>query len=207
MKKPKRIRSILLTTFIVIALFAIGWLSFPKQTISYSYSAHEMNEELILVYHATPDEALEWMNDSTKAVFVDIRTATEFGIESLPGAFSIPSSHLLEDENLDLFDQWKKDSLTVVLFGNDQLEANAPWMLIYQLGYNNAVTLLGGKTYLDDFYNDALDENASFEKEMPAFDFATIFAELETTPLLDNSEEKKTVVVRKKKKKAAEGGC
>jgi hypothetical protein len=44
----------------------------------------------------------------------------------------------------------KKDSVTVILYGKDQLEAIGTWMLLHQLGFDNIKVLLGGYDYMTD---------------------------------------------------------
>lgn len=44
----------------------------------------------------------------------------------------------------------KKDSVTVILYGKDQLEAYRTWMLLRQLGFDNVIVLLGGYDYMAD---------------------------------------------------------
>ncbi len=39
------------------------------------------------------------------------------------------------------------ESLTVILIAETQSEANGPWMLLKQLGYNNLKVMLGGWNY------------------------------------------------------------
>lgn len=208
MEELKRTRRITIGVFAFLAVILIGLGTFKKPTEVYQFAPQQMNEELLFVYHVTPEEAIEKLKDSVSTVFVDIRSIYDYEKGKLGNAINIPIPNLLDEKSIARFDNWKQDSLTVVLYGNDQLQANAPWMLLYQLGYTNTLTLLGGKDYIDDLIADKLTEESTYEMEYPAVDFKSIIAEGGA-----NQEEvttqapKKTVVVRKKKKKAAEGGC
>lgn len=144
----------------------------------------------------------------TTCVFVDIRSTFEYEADHLEKAFSIPAAKLFDEDSKALFDNWQKDSLQVILYGKNELQVNAPWMLLYQLGYTNTRLLMGGMDYIDKLYNDELAENETFNVEAPAYDYAGIIAAAssgETTTVV--TQAKKKVVVRKKEKKAAEGGC
>jgi rhodanese-related sulfurtransferase len=213
-EKGKHMKELLKTKRITIGVFAfvliiiIGFLTLKEPKNNYKITPIEMVEDLPLIYQVTPDEAMELMYD-TATVFVDIRSINDFEKGHLENAINIPVPNLLLKENTDLFDQWFKDSIIVVLYGNDELQANAPWMLMYELGYTNTRTLMGGCVYIDKLYDDGLAENETFFVEDPAYDFAGIVnkaSEQSGTPAVEKKEKKK-VVVRKKKKKEAEGGC
>ena len=208
MEELKRTKRITIGVVAFLVVLVIGFLTVKKPVAVYSLNPQQMNEELILVYQVTPEEASEMMGDSIHNVFVDIRSIYDFEKDHLYGAINIPVPNLLDKENKQQFDQWKKDSVTVVLYGNDQLQANAPWMLMYQLGYDNTRVLLGGLSYYNKFYDGLLAENESFETENPEYDYKKIIEEgSKNNTSVAAEAPKKQVVVRKKKKKAAEGGC
>ena len=208
MEELKRTKRITIGVFAFLAIIIIGALNIKKPKEVYQLTSQQMNEELILVYQVTPEEAVDLLKDTVSTVFVDLRSIYDYEKGKLGNAINIPIPMLLNEDNKNLFDTWKKDSIKVVFYGNDQLQANAPWMMMYQLGYTNTVTLMGGKNYMDLQLAGLLTENSTYETEYPAVDFKGILdkasegQEIETIPA-----PKKTVVVRKKKKKAAEGGC
>jgi len=213
-EKGKHMKELLKTKRITIAVFAfvliiiIGFLTVQEPKNKYKITPIEMVEELPLIYQVTPDEAMELMYD-TIAVFVDIRSIKDFEKGHIENAKNITVPNLLLKENTDLFDQWFKDSTMVVLYGNDELQANAPWILMFELGYTNTRTLMGGCVYIDKLYDGSLSENEMYSMEDPAYDFAGIVKKASAqsgNPVVDKKEKKK-VVVRKKKKKEAEGGC
>lgn len=175
--------------------------------MNYQLSAEDMAYELLMVYHVTPDEAMELMWDSTK-IFVDLRSSFDYEADHLENAFNIPASDLLEEDYLELFDKWKGDSLQVILYSNSEQETTSPWMVLYQLGYTNTQIMMGGMEYIDKLYSDQLLENETFNVEAPLYDYSGIIeAAQNASPEQLQSEPQKKVVVRKKKKKAAEGGC
>lgn len=166
-----------------------------------------MAEELYLVYQVTPDEAMEYMWDSTK-VLVDIRNIYDYENDHLDNSINIPAASLLNTEFKSTFDQWLSDSTLVVFYGQSEAEATSPWMLMYQLGYTNTRTLMGGMGYFDKMYNDELQEGESYNVEEPLFDYAGIIEAGSTNQVESLTDQPgREVVVRRKEKKAAEGGC
>jgi len=173
----------------------------------FKMTPEDMAYELMVVYQVTPEEAMEFMYDSTY-VFVDVRNHYDYQADHLENAYNIHVANLLDEENKEYFDKWQADSLQVILYGEDELQVSAPWMLLYQLGYTNTRLLMGGMTYIDKLYSDGLAENETFNVETPAYDYAGIIAAASSGENTQaTAQPKKKVVVRKKKKKAAEGGC
>ncbi len=208
MEELKRTRRITIGVIVFLAVIIIGANTIKKQKNIYKYLPQQMIEELILVYQVTPEEAVDLLKDTVSTVFVDLRSIYDYEKGKLDNAINIPIPMLLDDDNKKLFDTWKKDSVKVVFYGNDQLQANAPWMMMYQLGYTNTVTLMGGKEYMDLQMAGLLSENSTYETEKPAVDYKAILAKGgNNSKTVTTVAPKKTVVVRKKKKKAAEGGC
>lgn len=208
MEELKRTKRITIGVFAFLAIIIIGALNIKKPKDVYQFTPQQMNEELILVYQVTPEEAVELLKDTISTVFIDLRSIYDYEKGKLGNAINIPIPMLLDEDNKKLFDAWKKDSVTVVFYGNNQLQANAPWMMMYQLGYTNTLSLLGGKDYMDMHLNGLLTENSTYEMEYPAVDFKGILAKASASQeTVTKQAPKKTVVVRKKKKKAAEGGC
>ena len=208
MEELKRTNRITIGVFAFLAVIILGALTIKKPTEVYKFTPQQMNEELILVYHVTPEQAVDMLADTVSTVFVDLRSIYDYEKGNLENSINIPIPMLLDKGNKKLFDGWKEDSVTVVFYGNDQLQANAPWMMMYQLGYTNSVTLLGGYDYMDKQLAGTLTDDSNFEMEYPAADFKGILDKAsEGAETVTTQAPKKTVVVRKKKKKAAEGGC
>lgn len=174
------------------------------------------SEEIFSIYQVTPDEAMEWMYDSTLALFIDLRKEDDYLLGRIENAINIPLSELLNNEYKANYDTWLNDSLRVVLYGENELQVNAAWMLMYQLGYTNMRVLLGGYDYIDRLYLDELAPGESFTMEDPRYDFAGIITKVKIekekpreipVPVKANVQKKKEVEVVKKVKKPAEGGC
>jgi rhodanese-related sulfurtransferase len=209
MKELLKTKRITIAVIAFVLIIIIGFVTISKPRHEYKIAPIAMMEELPLIYQVTPDEAMEYMFDSA-IIFIDIRSINEYEKGHFENAINISVPDLLKKENTDFFDQWYKDSTMVVLYGNDELQANAPWLLMYELGYTNARALMGGYVYIDKLYESELSENETFFVEDPAYDFAGIVnkaREQSENSGMEEKVEKKKVVVRKKKKKEAEGGC
>jgi rhodanese-related sulfurtransferase len=143
-------------------------------------------------------------------VLIDIRDNFEFGRGHIEGAENIAAITLLSEDHIKRLEQLKEDGMTVVIYGNNQLEANGPWMVFSQLGFDNVKVLLGGYDFYkkwegmlgDTYYEDAYLLGA------PRFDYAEVAASAANVEDAGTDENLKPVTVtRKKKAKVAEGGC
>ncbi|RLD23867.1 MAG: hypothetical protein DRI71_04220 [Bacteroidetes bacterium] len=207
MEELKRTKRITIATFSFVIVLAIAFFTLKKPMFEFKTAPEDMAFELMMVEQVTPEDAMMLVYDST-VIFVDIRNIYDYRADHLENAISIPTAKLLNKENKSLFDKWQADSLQVVLYGRDELQATSPWMLLYQLGYTNTTLLLGGMDYVIKLYEGDVNDDNTFNVEAPAYDYAGIIAAASSgESTVAASQPKKTVVVRKKKKKAAEGGC
>ena len=113
-------------------------------------------------------------------------------------------------ETTDFFDELKKTSKTVVLYGEHPNNANSVWMLLYQMGYENVKILSVETVFVNNQFQT---KNVQIEK--PNVNYAQVIKDARinksevtkvSTPKKVNAP-KKVIVVKKKKKKAPEGGC
>ena len=118
-----------------------------------------------------PEEIMEAVQKDSGSVFlVDIRTQAEFANGHLLNAVNIPAQHILEGPWLRL---WKDKKTIYYLYGNTQLEANAPWMILRQMGYDNVRVLQGGLAYFSDFSDTSF---LKLEDETARYDFTAVFS-------------------------------
>jgi len=118
-----------------------------------------------------PEEIMEAVQkNSGSVVLVDVRTPAEFAEGHLLNAINIPSQHVLEAASCKL---WRDEETTYYLYGNTQLEANGPWMVLRQLGYENIKVLQGGLSYFADFSDSSF---LKLEDETARYDFASVFS-------------------------------
>jgi rhodanese-related sulfurtransferase len=141
-------------------------------------------------------------------ILIDVRSQFEYDKGYLKNAINISTPDILSQENQELFKEFKDNKKTVVIYGKNPQEANIPFLLLYQLGYDNLKLLAVENNYLQ---NKLITSQSEIEK--PIADIKAFIDEstknLKTTNTETDKKEpiKKVITVQKKKKKAAEGGC
>lgn len=118
-----------------------------------------------------PDEILAVVQkEGANYVLIDVRSPAEYAAGHLQNAINVPTQHILESEYLKL---WKDTATTYYLYGNTQLEANTPWMVLKQMGYPNIRVLQGGLAYFADFSDSSW---LKLEDETARYDYASVFS-------------------------------
>lgn len=201
---------IALSVFVVILI--IGFFTIKKPFIKYeqdmSQSLEGLKNDEAYFY---PFELDGFLNkETTDIVLFDIRDNFSFGQGHIPGAENISANDLTLVENIKRLKDLKEKNISVVLYAEDQLQANGPWMLFQQIGFDNVKVLLGGYNYYfenkEDLYSTVDDD--TFLKGVPKYDFEGIISEMGGGKTIDKTEAKKPVVVRRREKtSAASGGC
>lgn len=199
---------------IFVLVIVLGLVTLNRPDLTYQLSTGETLDQVILNEEVFYPEELVGIigTDDPAYAIIDIRNPYEYIKGHINGAINIPSNSLLDKENLRDFDEYAADSVTVILYGQTQLEANGPWMILKQLGYDNFRVLMGGYHYFTtgplDFYD--MPEIPAYLVEEPAYDFYGIMEEMGSAPVGPAGAGTETQVVvptRKKKQSAAEGGC
>ncbi len=202
-------------TIVALLLFAIviviGFLTMHKPLMTY-----KLNMEQSLSMLNNPDACFyPWqiedvINKKTNNVLIiDIRNNFVYGQGHIPGAKNISVFDLTKKANINFLKNLKKEGVTVVLCGDNRLQANAPWMLLNQVGFNNVKILLGGYSYYK-IHKDNLAQTKndnSYLKGIARFDYAKVAS---SSSSIGNStvKSKKPILIRRKKKvAAAAGGC
>ncbi len=200
---------IALSVFIVILI--VGFLTMHKPLLKYEVDMKQSMEELKKPDACfSPLELNEFLNKKNQnVVLFDIRDNFTFGQGHIPGAENISANELTQEKNIKRLEDLKENGTTVVLYGEDQLQANGPWMLFRQVGFDNVKILLGGYQYYIQHKDNLADKTESdFKKGVPRYNFAEIASRNNNTQVNSETAAKKSVVVRRKKKAvAAAGGC
>ena len=200
--------------FFFVIIIVIGFVTLSKPDFEYETTPEE-TLEYVLSYddEMSPEDAEDiiW-NETAGYQFVDLRNPNEFIQGHVENAINIPGQSVLTDENIAYFDQMSEDSLTVILYAYDQTEANGPWMLLKQLGYNNVKILLGGYGYYSGETFDIFSESEipQYLIEEPKYNFAEIMETLSSgavNMVADDAQPEVVIPTRKKKKSVIEGGC
>ena len=141
---------IALGAFIVILI--IGFLTMPKPLLTYEKTMSESVDALIesdaYFYPWELEQVIAGETDTI--VLFDLRNNFVFGQGHIPGAENLSASVLSREENIERMKKLRDMGVTVVLYGETQLDANGPWMLYRQVGFDNVKILLGGYSYYKD---------------------------------------------------------
>ncbi|KGL62353.1 rhodanese-like domain-containing protein [Polaribacter sp. Hel1_85] len=209
LEKTKRI-SIASTLFILVVL--IGLLTYKRPKNTYALNTKSTLENLSNNnYFASLNEV-----SNKDYVLVDIRSAYEFEKGHLENAINIHTPDFLNEDNLSIFKEIKETNKTVILYGKNPEEVNLPFLLLYQLGYDN-MKLLTVK--LDYYQNKLITKNCDVEiskADVAAFINESVKKQADamkkanikiTTKPKTTTTPKKVIPIRKKKKMPTEGGC
>ena len=202
----------LVTVIIFILIIIIGFITLKKPRFKYKLSL----EQTIQLAHDSeagfhPFELADVLSKkTTDVVLIDIRDIFSYGQGHIPGAENISAYNLSEPKNIEHLQELKNNKMTVVLYGDNQLQANGPWMWFRQVGFNNVKILLGGYDYYVA-HKDALAETVediSYMRGEPRYDYAKVAKSVGSAEETQKAVTKKPVVVRRKKKKVVtSGGC
>jgi rhodanese-related sulfurtransferase len=182
---------------LAIIIVFLAFLFRPK-TIDFEISA----QQAVKLMNASQQEIS--VTGITGKQLIDIRTADQFMQGHPDNAINIPVRNLLDKESLEIFDQLKSNGQDAVLYGNNELQATAPWLLLQQLGYRNLKLLKGGLTSKNDF-----SETVTPLTEVTAVDVTAMKAIPEGISTPDEKVVKKKAesVVPVKKAASSGGGC
>ncbi|NOX87096.1 MAG: rhodanese-like domain-containing protein [Chlorobi bacterium] len=202
----------LVAVIIFVLIIIIGFLTLKKPRFTYKLSPEQtlqlLHDEEALFHPYKLVEVLNKKNNNV--VLIDIRDRFTYGQGHIPGAENISAYDLTDMKNIEHLKELQDANMTVVLYGNDQLQANGPWMWFRQVGFDNVKILLGGYGYYATHKNSlALTINdTSYLKGTPKYDYAKVASNVSAAGNSQKTSSKKPVVIRRKKKAAvAAGGC
>ncbi|MEA3477434.1 MAG: rhodanese-like domain-containing protein [Bacteroidota bacterium] len=213
MKEITRTKRLFIFSILFAIIIIIGLLTMKRPHLTYQLSPEEaLTETMSLMDEYFPEDIPMLVEYADPAFqLIDIRNPYEYLKGHIETAINIPVYNLLDNENLKFFKRMAADTVTIILYGKDQLEANSPWMLLKQMGYNNIKVLLGGYDYYVngplDFYD--MPEIPEYLVEEAKYDFADIISQFNPgqSPIPSESSREVVVPVRRKKKNVVEGGC
>ena len=201
---------ITLSIFFIVIL--IGFVTLKKPWLTYKQNPEQtlsmISEQGNCLY---PYELAGFVaGTDDNIVLIDIRDKFTFSKGHIPGAINISAYDLTQKEEIKHLTELKESNISVVLYGDNQLQANGPWMLFRQIGFDNVKVLAGGYDYYKIHKNNLADTKTddSYYKGTADFDFAKVAGSTTSGSTTMNTDAKKPVKVRRKKKQAAaSGGC
>lgn len=180
---------------LAIIIVFLAFLFRPK-TIDFKLNA---NEAVKLM--SDPQMQVS-VTDLTGKQLIDIRPEDLFAQGHPENAINIPVRNLLDDESLELFDRLSDSGQAAVLYGSDELQATAPWLLLQQLGYKNIKIMKGGYTPNNEFKEPVLSST-----EAMGLDTAAMKSKAMLTEIPKTEKKKPQVVIPVRKEVSSGGGC
>lgn len=203
MKELEKIKRISIASTLFILIVIIGLLTYERPKNIYAINTKNTLEKLTTSnYFVTTNDI-----NNPNYVLIDVRSQYEFDKGHLENAINIYTPEILSDDNPSIFKELNETNKTAVLYGNNPQEANAPFLLLYQLGYNNIKIL---KTDINYSQNKLITKNCNIEQseaDVSAFINASKKNADANDVIKTVEPAKKVITVKKKKKKVAEGGC
>ena len=202
------IASILVVIILVIGLLTIKWNELRlTRSLEESIPLVMSGQDIIFA-----EDVAVIAESGDKAFFlIDLRSPVDFQKSHIGNARNIPIQKILEDKNLGLLNDLAEDSVTVVLYGEDQLQANSAWVLLKQMSFDNIKVMPGGFDYYSTSSLDLYDLPATPEYmvEEPKFDFWAVLDSLSAgQPAANvNVSSEPIQLIKREKKTQAEGGC
>jgi len=144
------------------------------------------------------------LKDLAGKQLIDIRSSVLFEQGHAQNAINIPVRQLLDKESIKTLKELSKSGKDLVLYGTDELQATAPWLLLCQLGYKNLKIAGGGYSATGEFK-----ESPVAATETSLFDVSALKINPEQKNATEIKIEKKKseTVVPVRKAASAGGGC
>lgn len=205
---PKRTA---VTLIIFAVIIVVGLVTIRSPRLKYVLDPNQTVELAVMDEHGFFPYDLEDVLNGTidTIILIDIRDKFIYGQGHIPGSENISAYTLLENDNIRRLKQLKEDGFMIVIYGNDQLDVNGPWMVFQQLGFSNIKYLYGGYNYYatwkDNLGDSYMDDG--YMKGFPRVDFVEVAASAVVNTDNESSAAKPVTVKRKKKTAVAEGGC
>ena len=144
------------------------------------------------------------LKDLAGKQLIDIRSSVLFEQGHAQNAINIPVRQLLDKESVKIIKELSKSGNDLVLYGTDELQATAPWLLLRQLGYKNLKIAGGGYSALGEFKESPV---ASTEKNLFDVSALKIKPEQTNTAEVKDVKKKSETVVPVRKAASTGGGC
>ncbi|MBK7175491.1 MAG: rhodanese-like domain-containing protein [Bacteroidales bacterium] len=209
-KKNALFLSALVVVIIIILIIAIS----NRPSVTYKMTkdnlAGLLKDSSQLISPVELDALLEQKKGTL--VMVDIRSFEEYSKGHIKESVNIPVMNLLDKNALSFFDELSSKGQEAILYGDDQLQANGPWLLLKQVGVKNVKILQGGyQLYKLLPLNDSL---TSLTKHLVWVERSIIDTSalrkkttLVSLPVAGKPKAEKEKVIPVKKEESGGGGC
>jgi rhodanese-related sulfurtransferase len=181
---------------ILILLFTLVILFFStlkKPRHQFTFDADTLMTQIIKTNNQVSQEAFNKLiiNKDKNIVFVDIRSKNQYIKGHLPNAINIFKASILDVDNYKIFKELKKNKKRVILYGQDIVEANMPFMILKQTGINNIEILSKGYNY---YKSDTQTDSVKTDKK-ELIDFAAFI--IEEHQIADKKAKEVKIIIEK----------
>ena len=211
MEELNKTNRLTITVIIIVLVIITGLITLRRPDVKYKLTPTEslalLNDPALVI---TPEQAVALLNDSAgKTLFIDVRNSIAFDRGHIKNAVNIPVRELFSKKSKTVFRDIEKAGQTAVLYGETQQQANGPWLMLRQTGFNNVFLFTGSYAQLDIANSDSLTRLLPQLSETPLIDTAALKAI--STPAAGGKETSQPAKTEKKKiapvkKEASSGG-
>jgi rhodanese-related sulfurtransferase len=209
-RDPKRLTiSVVVFTIIII----VGLITLSRPDFVFTLDARATLDTIIADQEAiSPYETAKILTSKDQNYqLIDLRSPYDFLIGHIGEAINIPLNSILDDGNFTTIKEFSESGKTIIFYGNDQSQANGPWLLLIQLGIKNSKVLAGGYDYFIQ-QNDSsfIESDSLYCAEKAKYNYAQVLQDISGDDNVSASVEKqpqKVIPMRRKKKAVAAGGC
>lgn len=204
MKELERTKRISISAVLFLLLILIGVLTFKKPKYVFE------NDTATTLQKITDKDYIvtlnEFNSDPSKYELFDIRSNFEYVKGHIENAVNISIHQAFDESTTKLLRSLKNGDKTILIYGQNPDEADSAWMLLYQLGYENAKILCVETQYIDSKF-----QYSEYALEKSSVNYAQVMQKAQSssgnTTKAKKSAPKKVIPKPKKKKRVAEGGC
>jgi rhodanese-related sulfurtransferase len=215
MKKFIKKNAIFLAALLAVIVLITVLLVMGRPSVSYKISPKEITA--VLSDSGNRVSPVDLFNQQVKAdksyVLVDIRNSDEYAKGHIDHSVNIAALELFQNRSVSFFKELRKTGQAAILYGEDELQANGPWMLLKQVGFDHVKILQGGYSFYKKLpLSDSLlkASEPEWKAELPATDPAAFAkagqpaaGQTGTQPV----QKQKEKVIPVKKTGASGGGC
>ncbi len=203
MKELERTKRISISAVLFLLVILIGFLTFRKPEYVFQKNAESTLKELNKKDYILTMDQLKSL-DASKYALIDIRNTYEYAKGHIKGAINITAHQVFNNDTKKLLQKLSTEGKTLAVYGENPDAASGAWMLLYQLGYENAKILCITANFVNNKF-----VTSNYDLEKPAVNFAEVIKAASATTATSEIKKpvKKVITVKKKKKRVAEGGC
>lgn len=203
MKELEKVKRISIASTLFILAVLIGVITYERPKNMYAINTKSTLKKLAKNDYLVTIDNIHKEN----IVLIDVRSQYEYEKGHLENAINMSTPEILSDDSQSVLKGLKEANKTLVLYGSNPQETNVPFLLLYQLGYDNIKMLNVDISY---FQNKLITNQIAIEKpvaDIKAFINESIKNSDGNIQINNTKPAIKIITVQKKKKKGAEGGC